>query len=252
MNKAVRRWSPARRGLPAPRWWPARNECLAVSVAVLIGTGAGLATRPDRTIHRATDAEVAAAQHEREAAPVAQQQPTATSLLPGPRVASDLAIGGRSGADGALAATGVPVRLTVAVLGLFDLPVRPVGVDASGALAVPGPAEAGWYQYASRPGQAGSVVVAAHVAYRGEAGPFASLTHLQAGDRVQVGGDDGSVSLWEVRDVTEYAKDDLPVDQLFRTTGDPALVLITCGGAIDPARGNYGANVVVHAVPLAG
>jgi hypothetical protein len=37
---------------------------------------------------------------------------------------------------------------------------------------------------------------------------------------------------------------------LFRVDGEPQLVLVTCGGAFDPARHRYQDNLVVIATPL--
>ena len=38
--------------------------------------------------------------------------------------------------------------------------------------------------------------------------------------------------------------------ELFRTTGEPALVLVTCGGAYDRTTHSFADNVVVVATPV--
>lgn len=239
-----------------PAWLPGRDEVLAVTVAVLIGTGAGLATRPDRTIHRASAQEVMAARAGASAgirASSVGSTGTATSLLPPTPLRSGLPVGARgSGGDPAdeSARLATPAKLSVAVLGLFGAPVRPVGTNEDGSMTVPPVAEVGWYQYAGRPDGVGSVVLAAHVAEGGRRGLFARLPELAAGDRVQVETTAGAITEWEVESVTSYAKAKLPVAELFRAEGEPMLILITCGGAIDPTRGSYGDNVVVRARPV--
>jgi hypothetical protein len=47
-----------------------------------------------------------------------------------------------------------------------------------------------------------------------------------------------------------YAKEELPVDQLFAREGAPVLTLVTCGGAFDRAEQRYLDNTVVSAAPL--
>lgn len=239
-----------------PPWLPDRDELLAVTVAVLIGTGAGLATRPDRSIHRASSQEIVAARADAAAvgrAGAAEVSGTATSLLPPTPLRSGLPVGerGRGGdaGDGS-ARLATPTRLSVAVLGLFGAVVRPVGINEDGSMTVPPATEVGWYQYAGRPDGQGSVVLAAHVAEGGARGLFSRLHELAAGDRVQVETSSGAVTEWQVESVTSYAKARLPVTELFRADGDPVLVLITCGGTIDPLRGSYGDNVVVLARPV--
>jgi hypothetical protein len=48
----------------------------------------------------------------------------------------------------------------------------------------------------------------------------------------------------------QVGKAELPVEELFRTGGDPVLTLITCGGAFDPDERRYRDNIVVRAAPL--
>jgi hypothetical protein len=48
----------------------------------------------------------------------------------------------------------------------------------------------------------------------------------------------------------QVEKAQLPVEELFRTGGDPVLTLITCGGAFDPDQRRYSDNIVVRATPV--
>jgi LPXTG-site transpeptidase (sortase) family protein len=123
-----------------------------------------------------------------------------------------------------------------------------VGVEANGDMEIPGVREVGWYRFGSRPGDPGSAVLAAHVAYDGVDGVFRHLGDLRAGDAVEVGLDDGTVRRFVVTDLAQYPKTDLPAE-VFARGGDPRLVLVTCGGEFDPGARHYEDNVVAYARP---
>lgn len=246
-----------------------------VTVAVLIGTGVGVATRPDLAIRRASASELRAAQlagaqqtaGETDATGETDasgdgavsgvdadvdgggRAVTATTLLPPTPLRSELPVGSRS-TGGSERDLTTPAALSIPLLGLFDADVRPVGLNDDGSLAVPAVDEVGWYQYAGRPGAPGTTVLVSHVASGGRRGLFYRLQELRHGDRIRVDLLDGATTEWEVEIVATYSKAKLPVEQLFRADGDPMLVLITCGGVIDPVHGSYGDNIVVLAHPL--
>ena len=146
------------------------------------------------------------------------------------------------------AALPAPTALTVEALGVAGAPVAAVGVDEAGDMEVPGAREVGWYRYGPRPGDAGSAVLAAHVAYDGVDGVFRHLGTLAAGDRLTVAFAGGEARSFTVTEVTRVPKPDLPADTWARS-GDPRLVLITCGGDFDADAGSYEDNVVAYARP---
>jgi sortase (surface protein transpeptidase) len=130
-------------------------------------------------------------------------------------------------------------------------PVRSVGIEESGELEVPGKAEIGWYKYGSAPGLPGATVLAAHVTWNREIGPFFKLGELEPGARIEVGLRDGTTRTYEVFERVMYLKDELPRERIWTTTGDETLVLITCGGSYNPDIRRYRHNIVVYAVPVA-
>ncbi len=142
-----------------------------------------------------------------------------------------------------------PQSIQIGDLGL-DNAVRSVGLAEDGQLEVPDETEVGWYQYGSAPGLPGSTVLAAHVSWNRQIGPFHQLGSLEPGARVDVVADDGSIRVYEVVERAVYDKDSLPVDRIWRTTGDETLVLITCGGSYNPDIRRYRQNIVVYAVPV--
>jgi hypothetical protein len=142
-----------------------------------------------------------------------------------------------------------PVSIVIEALDLWD-PVRAVGLRDDGALEVPDATEVGWYRYGAAPGQAGATVLAAHVSWNGDLGPFFKLGDLEPGATVKVQLDDGTERVYEVVERTMYDKDSLPRERIWRTSGDETLVLITCGGSFNPEIHRYRQNIVVFAVPV--
>lgn len=153
-------------------------------------------------------------------------------------------------ADAAVVDRSPPQALLIGDLRL-EGEVRSVGIQDNGELEVPDETEIGWYQYGSAPGLPGATVLAAHVSWNGSIGPFHRLGDLDPGATVDVVLDDGAVRTYQVVERTMYAKDELPADRIWRTTGDEVLVLITCGGDFNPNISRYQHNIVVYAVPVA-
>ncbi|MEJ8278490.1 class F sortase [Pseudonocardia spirodelae] len=146
----------------------------------------------------------------------------------------------------------VPAVLDLPARGI-SAPVDAVGTGPAGGMVVPEQVRTvGWWAPGVLPGgAAGSAVIAGHVDSRTQGVGFLSvLPQLAAGEPVVVRGVDGRGAAYRVVARREYGKHDLPRD-VFRRDGDPQLVLITCGGVFDPARGSYESNIVVYAVPVA-
>lgn len=143
-----------------------------------------------------------------------------------------------------------PVRVEVPALGI-DVPVEPTGVDDAGRMALPDSADvAGWYRFGPAPrSPSGAIVVAAHVDDADSVGPFARLAGADAGTAVRVTTADGAAQAYRVTEVRSEAKHALSSDALFDRSGNPRLVLVTCGGDWDPEAASYTDNVVVTAVP---
>jgi hypothetical protein len=146
------------------------------------------------------------------------------------------------------AAGPAPATVTIDALDVAGAPVRAVGVEAGGDMEIPGVHEVGWYRFGSRPGEPGSTLLAAHIAYGGVDGVFRHLGDLRAGDAVELGLDDGTVRRFVVTALAQYPKAELPAE-VFARRGEPRLVLVTCGGAFDPDARHYEDNVVAYARP---
>ncbi len=142
-----------------------------------------------------------------------------------------------------------PVRVDIEGIGVEGATVSDVGVESNGELEVPGANAIGWYRWSAIPGQAGSAVLAAHIAYNGTNGVFRNLADVDVGAIVTIGFDDGSVREFEIIELSQYGKDELPLDRVFAKDGDPVLALITCGGRFNRTLRSYDDNVVAYAVP---
>jgi LPXTG-site transpeptidase (sortase) family protein len=116
-------------------------------------------------------------------------------------------------------------------------------------MEIPGAKEVGWYQYGPTPGDPGSAVLAAHIAYNGRNGVFSKLTAMTVGDLFEVAYDDGSYRTFVVTEVAQYGKTELPFDRIFSKDSDPGVVLITCGGTFNQSLRSYEDNVVVYGSP---
>lgn len=145
----------------------------------------------------------------------------------------------------------VPRRLRLPSLDL-DLPVVAVGVAGNGEMVVPEDVDdTGWYRHGPAPGEPGNAVVAGHVDSREQGlGAFHRLVDLAVGDRVEVVADDDTTSTWEVTGRQLVDKAEVDPRDLFRRSGRPRLVLVTCGGEFDGSARSYRSNVVVVARPV--
>lgn len=143
-----------------------------------------------------------------------------------------------------------PVSLVIPSIGVRTSLVH-LGLTSEGALQVPpSTAVAGWYTGSPRPGSIGSAVIAGHIdSYTGP-GVFYRLSDLKRGDRVYVRRADGTLAVFKVTSVQQYAKDAFPTAAVYGATPTPQLRLITCGGTFDYGTKSYLSNTVVYATQV--
>jgi hypothetical protein len=203
---------------------------IAAALAAAIALGVGACASPDPE-------------------PAASAPPTpAPTVAATPRVAVPVAPATPAPARHAVA----PITVSVAAVDV-EVPVVEVGVDGDDFMELPvDPAVAGWYRFGSDPTSAeGNTVISAHVdAPDYPIGPFSRLRDLSPGAEVAVQDAAGAIHRYAVQSVEYHRKAELPVGEIFRRSGTPSLVLITCGGPFDPAVGRYEDNVVVIASPM--
>ncbi len=146
----------------------------------------------------------------------------------------------------------VPTSITIDGIGVDEAPVLDVGVRSDGEMEIPGANDVGWYRFNPTPGELGSSVLAAHIAYNGEPGVFRYLADVEIGERVVVAFDDGTTTEFEIVELAQYDKQELPTDRVFAKDGEPVLTLITCGGDFNRSLRSYEDNIVAYAVPISG
>lgn len=163
-------------------------------------------------------------------APTAGSVPAATGLSSSPAVAEP------------------PVRVRSPALGI-DAPVDPVTVAGDATLGVPDDVRRlGWWTSGAMVGAAtGTVVIDGHVDSTSGAGALFRLARAPLGATLDVTTADRTVR-YVVRARRDYPKAALP-PEVFSDTSPPRLVLITCGGSFNTARGHYTENIVVYATP---
>jgi LPXTG-site transpeptidase (sortase) family protein len=146
-----------------------------------------------------------------------------------------------------------PVELGIAQLGV-QAEIVPVGVDQDGQVVIPEDiAQVGWYKFGATPGSGqGSSVLVGHRDGRNYGkGAFYNVGSLNPGDTVTLRNAEDQVVTYRVTGRESTYKEELPMRELFRETGEEVLTLISCIGAYIPGVG-YDQNVVITAVPIAG
>jgi hypothetical protein len=132
-----------------------------------------------------------------------------------------------------------------------DAPVIRLGGPRSGIIAVPtfGQVEdVGWYRYGAVPGWPGNAVLLGHVdTYIGPA-VFYDLYLLRPGAAIAVNRGGSHIAWYKVRWVKEVLKTAFPGHQVFGSTNQRHLWLITCGGQFDYYTRSYLSNIIVSAV----
>lgn len=143
-----------------------------------------------------------------------------------------------------------PASLSLPTLGV-EATVVPVGVTDDGEMQVPRDVgTVGWYRFGPQPGApTGSAVITGHVDDVNQGpGAFARLGDLQPGDPLTVVDADGRTLSYTVLAREQWPKSQVPLDRLFDRSGEPRLVLITCGGAFDDNVLGYDDNIAITAV----
>ncbi|GAA2366545.1 hypothetical protein GCM10010404_21340 [Nonomuraea africana] len=143
-----------------------------------------------------------------------------------------------------------PTHVLIPRVGV-SAPLVVLGVGDDGQLAVP-PLDhaniAGWYGGGPTPGERGSAVIAGHLDTTTGPAVFARLSDVRVGDTVAAVRGDGTVAVFSVERMERTPKSRFPADEVYGSTSERKLVLVTCGGAFDRIRRSYTDNLIVHAV----
>lgn len=143
------------------------------------------------------------------------------------------------------APAGVPVRIQIPSIGAASN-LQTLRTDATGKLIPPStPGEAGWYGAGIVPGQIGPAIIAGHIDYSAGLGVFERLEQMRVGETATVTMSTGKALTFRMTRGRIAPKAQFPTADVYGTTPDPQLRLITCAGIVDPSTGLYRDNYVV-------
>lgn len=147
------------------------------------------------------------------------------------------------------AAFAIPSDLSIPTIGV-SADMTQVGIAKSGRMATPlSFSEAAWYKYGPSPGEPGNAVIAGHLDNAlGLPGVFSRLHELEEGDDIYVNTEKGTRLHFKVTDIKVMSNDTTDTEVIFRTTGEPHLVLITCEGTWNQEIKEYSDRLAVFAV----
>jgi len=106
-----------------------------------------------------------------------------------------------------------------------------------------------WNGGGSLTGITGTVLLAGHVNYVGQGpGALSQLASARVGETVMTVGANHMEQTWKVYKVTSVPQANLP-QNIFAASGQRRLVIVTCGGTLEPDH-YYNQNVLVYAYPI--
>ncbi|MDR2256200.1 MAG: class F sortase [Arthrobacter sp.] len=123
----------------------------------------------------------------------------------------------------------------------------------AGALVLPDPPAATWYEQTQPPGaDKGATLIASHVdSGFGDAAPFSRLHAIKKGTPIEIRDAAGKTHKYKASSIQVYERQAVP-REVFELTGKPRLVLVTCSGPTvnSGSAAHYLYNLVVVATPI--
>jgi len=140
-----------------------------------------------------------------------------------------------------------PVKMSMPSIGV-EAPIVPVGLDDDGSMSAPtDPDTVAWYRLCPGMGVAGNVVLAGHINWTGRTRAFGFLDQLDHGDPILIVDADGHGYQYVVESSHWVRAEGAPVEEIFASTGDTVLTMITCGGEYVAASREYLDRLIVRA-----
>ncbi|MEO7589480.1 MAG: sortase [Arachnia sp.] len=146
-------------------------------------------------------------------------------------------------------AESAPVKVRIPSIGV-DANTVSLGLKGNELETPADPDLVGWFTGAHTPGAPGRAVLAGHLTWNGRHTVFARLPDLAVGAIVEVDREDGTTAKFTVTKVATFPKDAFPTDEVYASTDEPSLVLITCGGDYSQSKHYYDSNVIAFASAL--
>jgi LPXTG-site transpeptidase (sortase) family protein len=144
-----------------------------------------------------------------------------------------------------LAPVGLPSRLIIESLNI-DQRIESVGLTATGAMDTPkDPSGIGWFAQGFRPGAPGNAVITGHYGWKNNRpAAFDKLSDLKTGDIILATDNVGKTYSFTVDKVKIYKRDAI-VPEIFASSDDSHLNLITCSGEWNVKLKEYENRLVV-------
>lgn len=141
---------------------------------------------------------------------------------------------------------GLPIRLRIPAIKI-DAAIDDVGLNLDGAMDVPkGPATVAWYSLGPRPGDMGNAVMAGHFGWKNNTpAVFDNLHKVLVGDKVYVEDDQGASTIFTVRELRTYSRNQGAADVFVANDGQAHLNLITCKGIWSKTLQSFSKRLVV-------
>ena len=140
-----------------------------------------------------------------------------------------------------------PLYVNIPAIGVGSELVE-LGLDANDELEVPADFnQAGWFRNGAIPGEVGPAIIAGHLDSILGPAIFSKLSLLKPGDLIKILRVDSKVLTFSVSRIDSFPKEYFPTDQVYGSTTEPELRLITCGGNFNQKDRSYSGNTVVYA-----
>jgi sortase (surface protein transpeptidase) len=141
----------------------------------------------------------------------------------------------------------VPVTLTIPQINV-ETTIESVGMDSQGRMDVPKNADnVAWYNLGNKPGSKGNAVIAGHFDKEtGEPAVFFDIDKLSIGDTLTTTDVKGEKYNFSIVRIERYPYNDFPLQEVFGSSQDRFLNLITCQGEWDKETKNYSHRTVIY------
>ena len=142
----------------------------------------------------------------------------------------------------------MPTRLMIPAINV-DTILERVGLTSKGAVDIPKNQDnAAWFELGSRPGENGVAIITGHYGWKdNKPSAFDNLYKLHVGDKLLVENENGTTTIFVVRETRRYSPDADASDVFVSEDGGPHLNLITCEGDWNKTTKSYSKRLVVFA-----
>ncbi|MCP3764920.1 class F sortase [Domibacillus sp. A3M-37] len=140
----------------------------------------------------------------------------------------------------------VPASVEIPAIGV-KAAIEPVGILENGQMGVPKEVNnVGWFEPGIKPGNVGNAVLAGHVDSKKGPTVFFDLKKLEKGDQVIVKDAEGKQLVFVVQAKKSYERNSAPINEVFGSSNEKKLNLITCTGRFNRSEGTHEERLVVY------